>query len=334
MSPQGLPRPRFQGLGDNPVDIAAYGAIAALGVLAFWLAQTHPSAMPFWAPWDFSPATYLATALGLFWYCRGLARTPAGARPVLWRRGLFLAGVLLTYAVLQTRIEYWSQHMFFLNRLQAMAMHEFGPFLIALAWPWPTIKAGLPRTLRAAFANAPAKVVLRALHHPLTAGFLFLAGFYLWLVPVVHFRAMIDHQLYAVMNASMVIGGLLFWSLVLDPRPKPPAPASFAARVALAIGIMPPQMLIGALISFMPRDIYPNYDLCGRLFPAIDAISDQHIGGIISWVPSSMMSVIAVPLILNFLRLQQEAETKTDNAQDRVAEHRIEILRAHRTIGG
>jgi len=203
-------------------------------------------------------------------------------------------------------------------------MHELGPFLIALGWPWATLKAGLPNFVRKACENRPVSAALRALHQPLIAAGLFLAGFYLWLIPIVHFRAMIDHQLYAVMNWSMVLGGLLFWNLVLDPRPKPPAPASIAARVALALGVMLPQMLLGAVISFMPRDLYPYYNLCGRLFPAIDPITDQHIGGIISWVPSSMMSVVAVLLILNFMRLHQEARAEASDAKQGTQVHLAE----------
>ena len=54
-------------------DRAAYLAIFALGALLFWLSADHPALMPVWAPWDFSIPIYLATALTLLWYFRGLA---------------------------------------------------------------------------------------------------------------------------------------------------------------------------------------------------------------------------------------------------------------------
>ena len=85
---------------------------------------------------------------------------------------------------------------------------------------------------------------------PLLAAFLFVGLFYFWLIPAVHFRAMIDVRLYAVMNWSMVLDGLLFWWLVLDPRPRPPARVSFGVRVALALGVMFPQIVLGAAITF------------------------------------------------------------------------------------
>ena len=83
--------------------------------------------MPAFGPWDFSPSIYLATALALYWYWCGIALSPPAERPALWQLA-FISGVLLIDAVLQTRIEYWSQHMFFLNRLQTIAMHDVGRF--------------------------------------------------------------------------------------------------------------------------------------------------------------------------------------------------------------
>ena len=83
--------------------------------------------MPVWAPWDFSAPEYLATALTLLWFVHGLALAPPGERPPVVRRVAFVLGVVATYAVLQTRFEYWSQHMFFLNRIQHVVMHHLGP---------------------------------------------------------------------------------------------------------------------------------------------------------------------------------------------------------------
>jgi len=126
----------------------------------------------------------------------------------------------------------------------------------------------------------------------------------------VHFRAMIDPQLYAVMNWSMVLDGVLFWSLVLDPRPKPPARASFGVRAMLSAVVMFPQVVLGALITFAGFDLYPYYALCGRLFPSVSAIDDQQLGGIVIWIPPAMMSVLGMILALNSQRLHHIEQEK------------------------
>lgn len=291
-----------------------YGAAAALGVLLFWLSNAYPARMPVWAPWDFSPTVYLATALALAWFWRGLALSPAEVRPPVWRCVALLCGIALIYAVLQTRFEYWSQHMFFLNRAQHVMMHHIGPFLVALGGAGPTIRRGMPRWTQRLIDSRPILAIVRIIQQPLFAAFLFVGLFYFWLIPSIHFRAMIDPRLYAVMNWSMVIDGVLFWCLVLDPRPRPPARVSYGMRVALSFGVMFPQILLGAIITFAQRDLYPYYDLCGRLFPSIDAVADQHIGGIVMWIPPSMMSVIGVIAVLNALRIHEDAKPQTVEA--------------------
>lgn len=283
-----------------------YSVIVVIGAVLWWLSKSHPALVPFWAPWDFSPPVYLATTLVPFWFFRGLSLAPAIERPAIWRCAAFLLGIAATYAVLQTRFEYWSQHMFFLNRIQHVVMHHLGPFLIALGCAGGMIKRGMPQRLRRIVESGYVAVAMRVLQQPLVAAFLFVGLFYFWLIPVVHFRAMIDVRLYAVMNWSMVLDGILFWCLVLDPRPRPPARVSYGVRAAVALGVMFPQIALGAVITFSQTDLYPYYDLCGRLFAAISALNDQHIGGIVIWIPPAMMSVIAVLLVINSLRLHEE----------------------------
>ena len=288
--------------------IERIGLLVAVGAgaLLWWLCMAHPARLPDWAPWEFSWTQFLAAVLGLWWYARGVALTPAMERPAVWRSVCFVLGVTVIYAVLLTHFEYMAQHMFFLNRLQHLVMHHLGPFLIALAWPGGALLRGMPAPLRRVLESRPLLRVMRGVQQPFLAGALFVGLIYLWLIPSVHFRAMVDPRLYTVMNWSMVIDGLLFWSLTLDPRPGPPARASFAMRMIVTVLVMFPQILLGATITFSTTSLYPYYDLCGRLFPSIGALLDQHLGGTILWIPSAMMSSIAFMLTLNNVRLHED----------------------------
>jgi putative membrane protein len=111
----------------------------------------------------------------------------------------------------------------------------------------------------------------------------------------------------------MVLDGVLFWALVLDPRPHPPARVSYGVRAALAFGVMFPQIALGAFITFARTDLYPYYDLCGRLFPSIGPLLDQHTGGIVIWIPPAMMSVVAVVLVVNALRIHEDSMQETSD---------------------
>jgi putative membrane protein len=276
----------------------AAAAVVALGAFLDWLSASRPALMPVWAPWEFSWTLYLGTTLAVLFFCRGYALTSRSARPPLWHGVLFLSGVLMIYAALQTRFDYMAQHMFFLNRVQQVAIHDLAPFLIALAGAGVTLCRGLPDRAYAWLEAPVARAVIGFLRRPLVAAPLFVGLFYFWLIPGVHFRTMLDARLYFVMNVSMVLDGLLFWSIVLDRRPCPPAPHSFALRAATGFAVMTPQTLFGAVVTLAPRDLYPSYALCGRLYPNIDVMTDQHLGGIISWVPPLLIGAIALLIIL------------------------------------
>ncbi len=283
-------------------------AVLAGGGALCWISSAHPAFQPFWMPWDFSWTEYLAPAFAALWLLRGQAATPKGARLPWWRVFSFLFGVALIYIVLQTHFDFMAQHMFFLNRIQHVVMHHIGPFLIALGGAGETLRRGMPPWARK-IAGHPFSVALaRFFQQPVLAVFLFSGLFYFWLIPAVHFRAMTDPALYFTMNASMTLDGILFWTLVLDRRPSPPARISFGVRAFSSIIVMFPQIVLGAMLVFTSRDVYPYYNLCGRLYPSISAIDDQHIGGIVSWIPPSMMSIIGLLAVMTFYRLAEEKD--------------------------
>lgn len=288
-------------------DLIAVTFLIVAGLLLWWLSAAHASAVPLWAPWDFSWVEFMSTWLAIWWFVRGLGRTAAPRRPSPARWIGFLAGTLAIYSVLETHFEYAAQHMFVLNRIQHVVMHHLGPMLIALSWPGAIIARGMPRALRALLQRDWVLRAVNFVQQPILAASLFVGGIFLWLIPTMHFRAMIDSRLYAIMNWSMVVDGILFWCLLLDPRPSPPARTSFAVRAALSIGVMFPQIFGGALIAFNNRELYPSYDLCGRLFSGISASADQTLGGLVIWIPPAMMSVLALMLILNASRCCSEA---------------------------
>ncbi len=293
-------------------DRVFYPIVLILGIILWWASRYHASLMPVWGPWEFSWPWFLAAALSLWWYRRGVHRAPKDKRPAAWRSLAYVAGVLAIYAVLQTHFEYLAEHMFFLNRVQHVVMHHLGPFLIAVAWPGAALYRGMPSIVRRLVDMRAAHGVVHVLQQPVLASFLFVGLVALWLIPAVHFRAMIDPKLYQFMNWTMVVDGVLFWTVVLDPRPKPPARVSFGGRAAMALAVVPLQILIGALIAFASYDIYDFYAWCGRIYPSIDALTDQAIGGLNIWIPPAMMSGAALILVVNAFRLQQEKEETSD----------------------
>jgi putative membrane protein len=286
------------------------GPVLLLGGILWWCTGTWPVDMPAFLPWDFSWIDYLCIALPLVWYVRGLWRTAPARRPHVMRQVAFLSGVAVIYAVTQTGFVYLSQHMFFINRIQQLGMHHLGPVLVALGWPGETIARGMPAVMHRVCRARWLRAFLRVVQQPVIAGAVFVGLLWLWLVPEVHLPAMVSPALYDAMNLSMVIDGLLFWFLILDPRPSPPAAHGYATRLITVIVICFPEMLIGAGLSFTDQSLYPYYDLCGRLFASIGAVQDQHLGGMVVWIPGSLISSAAFMIIFNHVRVQDDRASK------------------------
>jgi len=285
----------------------AYGALLAAGAAIAIACRYFPADLPFWMPWEFSWPVFLATALSLFWFFSGLAQLPRSERPSVWQQGAFVAGAISIYAVLQTHVDYYAQHMFVVHRAQHFVLHHIGAFLVAIAMPGQTIQAGMPDFLRPVFDSRPVRAAVDIIQHPAVAPVLFVGLIYLWLIPAFHTRVMLDLNLYDLMNWSMAVDGIVFWSLILDHRPRPPARLGFGLRALLVIAVEPLQMALGAILSLSSTDYYPVYRICGRIWD-IAALSDQHYGGLIIWLPSTLTSLAGMICVLVFMRLSEERE--------------------------
>jgi putative membrane protein len=295
-------------------DWLLYGALLAVGGAIDVVCRLFPAQLPFWMPWEFSWPVFLATSLSLAWFWRGWSRVNADERPSKWRAACFVMGVLSFYVVLQTHIDYLAQHMFFVHRAAHFALHHAGAFLIGIAASGPVLRAGMPAFLLPVIDAKPVRRAVDVLQHPAVAPFLFVGLLYFWLLPAIHTRVMLDANLYNLMNWTMAINGVMFWSLVLDPRPKPPARLSHLMRGAMILIIELPQMVLGAILSLSMSDYYPVYTICGRILP-MTALNDQHYGGLIIWLPGTLTSFAAMIVVLVTMRLNEE---KAEHAQQTV----------------
>lgn len=263
----------------------------------------------FLLPYDFSPWTILAYMAVLALYGIAILKLSPAERPSVIRIIAFLIGVLLCYGVMQTRFDYYAQYMFFIHRGQHLILHHLGPFLIALSNPLPVIRFWHERLPDgAALLLKPLNAVYRVLQQPLIASVLFVGLIFFWLWPAVHFDAMLSRSLYWVMNWSMLLDGLLFWWLIFDPRrPKKGRTLSYGIRNLMLVLVAIPQIALGAWIAFSRGMIYDVYAVCGRAWPMAPE-ADQFVGGVLTWVPPAMMSILGILLVLRFMAVHSRED--------------------------
>lgn len=249
-------------------------------------------------PWEESILVVSAISTVAILFLRGSVHSKPSFRQKLY----FWTGLIFIYLVSHTQLDYYSQHQFFIHRLQHLVLHHIGPFLIVLSSPLPILLNGVPekgkRFGKLAARWKPLQLLITFLCNPIVAVIFFsgLIGF--WLLPSIHFTAMIDWRLYRLMNWSMFINGLIFWGLVLNPTARFITHSSPGTRIVMMFAVIPPQIVLGAMIFFASHELYPIYTICGRAIGGVNAIEDQQIGGIILWVHGAMMSAAGILIVI------------------------------------
>jgi putative membrane protein len=251
-------------------------------------------------PWEFSPVLVVCFIISAWLFVRG-QRVHAVSRT---RQVFFWVGWIMLYLSMHTLLDYYAERMFFIHRLQHLVLHHLGPLVIMAAYPGSVMRAGLPLSWRVRLHRFNQTLLGRALisimTNPIIVPTLFVFLVVIWLIPSVQFYSMMDWRLYRLMNWSVVITGFMYWNLILDRRPNPPAAMTPGGRVISPILTMAPQMVAGAVIAFTERDLYPLFDLCGRAI-AMSPQTDQMIGGLTMWIPAAMTEVIGLLVALRTL---------------------------------
>lgn len=268
--------------------------------------------LAFFIPWEFAWLVQISIWGTLWIYWRGLRKS---AKPGFWPILGFVIGMLLMYVVTQTHFDYWSQYMFFVHRGQHLILHHLAPFLIVLSRPAQVLSAGLPIIIKNWFSQQrQLQRILRScyllLQQPVIACTLFVGLIWFWLTPDIHFDAMLSERLYWIMNWSMALDGLLFWWLMLENSQTGVTPRiRYGVRMLLLGAVMVPQIIIGARLAFSRIEWFDVYAVCGRAWP-LSPIADQQLGGLITWIPAAMMSVIGALIVLRFMLQAQNSSQK------------------------
>ncbi len=254
--------------------------------------------------WEFSADIVSGSLVVAALYIAGLWRLHArAAGPSAWRALGFLGGVGLLFLALQSPLDALSEHLFFVHQLQHLLVHSVAPMLIMLAAPQGALVAGAPAALRK-FVIAPVmtsqalRAAFRFVSRPAAASLLFIGTLFVWQYPAYHDIAVLDDGVHYAMHVSMLFAGLVFFWCVFDSRPAPLG-ASYGARVAMLTAAILSNILLGAVTTFKPMPLYTAYDALGRLWH-LGALTDERLGGMIIWIPGSMMCAVAALVVIRF----------------------------------
>lgn len=274
-----------------------------------------PDLATFLLSWTFHPhlaIPLLGAGAGYLWAVRRVnAAHPANPVPrdraVFWLVGLAAIAVALLSGIKRYDTELFSVHMVqHLLLLFGAAMLVLGaPITLLLRVATPEIR---DRWILPALRSLPVKVVA----HPVVTWLLFTA--FMWgshVSPL--YGAMLEHELLHNLSHALYLGtALLFWWPVAGRDPTPWR-MPYPARIGYLFLQMPVNSLLGVLILFSERILYPHYMTTGRTWPPTP-LEDQQLAGAIMWGVGDLGFLLSIFVVVAAWMRSEEAATRRREA--------------------
>lgn len=297
------------------------GIVLFLLLLPSRLRAHTPSIWQGWAWW-----VILTTVVVVLWYGRGVRRLEHDGRRLPWEQKFFFgAGVLIGFAAASPPIDTLAGSLLFVHLLQHMLLHMFVPLLLCLGVPLAPLIAGLPEVVKRSVWRPLARsrhwrAFWNSLLSPTVASVQFVAVLYFWLSPPEMDLIAVHDTLDEFAHVTMLVSGLIFWWMILDPRGRPGAP-SYPARLLAITLTMFANILIGAYITLTHHDLYRVYVRLAAPW-GIAPMRDQRIGGLITWIDGSMMEVMGALIVFHRWMRDEALRPLSTHARRRRLEER------------
>ncbi len=264
--------------------------------------------------WEWRPEVVLVLVLAGAIFGRGwwrLRQQGRGRLAARWRLASYMGGLTALALALLSPIDTLGSYLFFVHMIQHLLLMMLAPPLLLAANPFPFILWGLPagvqeEVVRLFRRQAPFRRFLRTATTPGLTWMLFIAIFLGWHDPGAYNAALRSDLVHDLEHLSFFGSGMLFWWHATAAGPRLHR-FSQGARLAYLLSVVPPNMLTGVAIAFAQTPIYTYYATIPRAW-GMTPIADQRLGGVIMWIPGSMMYLLAALILIT--RLIQAEDQK------------------------
>ena len=214
----------------------------------------------------------------------------------------YLGGLLILGLALMSPIDVLAGQFFFIHMIQHLLLVMVVPPLLWLASPLTLVMWGLPVKARrqAGKLLRPRSAFRRRLRSCTSPGMvwmLYVAVLLGWHDPNAYQAALQDELVHDLEHLSFFVTAMLFWWHVIHAAPHIHKRLARGARIAYILAVVPPNMAAGATIAFSGQPIYTYYIGVPRLW-GMTVMQDQMLGGILMWIPGSMMYIIAALILI------------------------------------
>lgn len=208
-----------------------------------------------------------------------------GQSPNTWQQFAFHSGTLiLLLALISPLDELGDEYLFSAHMFQHLLMMFITPPLWLLGSPAWLINLILPKQFVA---------LASWMTRPVFAFSVFTSVMYMWHIPSLYNLAQSNEGLHIVEHLTYIGAALIGWWPVITKYgsiiPKPSAPVSMLYLFFLAFSCT----ALAAILTFSSNPWYAIYIDAPRII-GISALEDQHLGGLLMWLPSHMIILLAL----------------------------------------
>ncbi len=289
------------------------GAAAAHGG-----AQAAPGALG----WSWDPLVLVPLLASAVLYARGSLRLRRASRNggPGWREAAFAAGWISLAAALVSPLDAMGEQLFAAHMVQHEVVMLVAAPLLVLGAPLARMVWALPPQRRAAAGRwlgaGWGGGLRRGLGRPAVAFCLYGLTVWLWHLPGPYQAAVRETPVHLAQHLSFLATAVLFWWSVLDRRHGVEgslAGALYVFATAAHNGVL------GAFLTFTGTAWYPVYAETAPSW-GLSAVADQQLGGLIMWVPSGVVYLLAcLALTLGALRGVAASARRRAAERDRIS---------------
>ncbi len=213
----------------------------------------------------------------------------------------FFAGLAVLFAALTGPVHDLSDYYLF-------SAHMVQHMLLAFAMP-PLLLHGTPGWMLRALLRHPRLLRLgRALTRPIGAFAVFNLILVAWHLPPLYNLAMEQHPVHIVEHLMIMAGSVILWWPVLSPLPELPR-AAYPVQLLYLFVVGLPMVMVAIFITMADSILYPYYAAAPRVWEPLTPRADQHLGGLIMWIPGGLVFLAALSVV--FFRWQADGADDT-----------------------
>lgn len=185
--------------------------------------------------------------------------------------------LFILYVIIHTKIDFFSQHVIFINKIQKISLNHIIPFILNIF-----LKKNKNKLNKFIYFNKFIKNLI----------YLNLINIFLNKISIIKFYNMLNKHIYIIINILELLFYIIYWFLIFNLKIKNSIKKNI---LFININILN-KILLGSYIYFNNKEIYSIYKICGRI-NKITVLKDQQISGMILWIINSMMLLLNIYIL-------------------------------------